>query len=152
MEIAITTALILLIITVVVVMYWSITVSKQLSVVVFGVIFFGIAIAIVIWQGFTQQAFEFVGILALALFITWARFSKSIADTTRARSFLEKNLSRKNYDTCKICGKKLPFHRKPKNLSQLLSGGLTGENYGAEFNIPFDAFFFNIKRPNNEYK
>jgi hypothetical protein len=101
----------------------------------------GIAIAIVIWQGFTQQAFEFVGILALALFITWARFSKSIADTTRARNFLENNLSRKNYDTCKICGKKLSFHRKPKNLSQLLSGGLTCENCGAEFNVPFDAFF-----------
>jgi len=119
------------------VMFWSASVSKRLSIVVFSVIFLGIATAMIIWQGFTQQAFENIGVVAFVLFIVWARFSKSIADTARARGQLKDRLSEGKYLTCGVCGsKKFTYHRMPKNVSQLLLGGLTCDNCGAEINVP----------------
>jgi hypothetical protein len=122
-------------------MFWSIKVSKRLSMVVFSVIFFGIAVAMVVWQGFTQQTFENIGVIAVVLFVMWLRFSKSIAETAIARGQLKDRLSQGKYSTCGVCGsKKLTYHRTPKNASQLLLGGLTCENCGAEINVPFDIF------------
>ena len=138
MEIAI--AIGLLITTIVAVMFWSVKVSKRLSIVVFSVIFFGIAVAIIIWQGFTQQAFENIGVVALILFIGWVRFSKSIAETARVRGEFVDRLSQKKRHKCKVCGQKLSYHRVPKKLSQLLLGGLTCENCGAEYNVPSNLF------------
>ncbi len=134
-------AIVFLVITTVVVMFWSTTVSKRLSVIVFVVIFFGVAIAIILWQGFTQQAMENTGGAAFILFIMWIRFSKSTADTARAREQLKDKLSQGKYSTCKVCGsKKLTYHRTPKNVSQFLLGGLTCENCGAELDVPLNIF------------
>src|SRR5215216_5153750 len=77
METTIAIAIVLFIITMVIVMFWSVTVSKQLSIVVFGVIFISIAVTMIIWQGFSQQAFENIGFIALVLFVWWFRISKS---------------------------------------------------------------------------
>src|SRR5262245_65514174 len=88
--------IVLLVITMVGVLFWSVKVSKRLSVIVFSTIFLGIAVAIIIWQGFTQRAFENIGFIALMLFVGWLRFSKSIADTARARAFLKARSSRVN--------------------------------------------------------
>jgi hypothetical protein len=141
METTIAIAIVVLIFTMVIVMFWSIKVSKRLSIVVFSVIFFGIAIAMVVWQGFTQQTFENIGVIAVVLFVMWLRFSKSIAETAIARGQLKDRLSQGKYSTCGVCGsKKLTYHRIPKNASQLLLGGLTCENCGVEINVPFDVF------------
>jgi hypothetical protein len=125
-------AIVLLIITIIGVMFWSVTVSRHFSIMVFTVIFIGVAIAMILWQGFTQQAFENLGVLAFIFLIGWLRFSKSIAETSAARSGLEEN------STCEICGQKLSYHRMPKNVGQLLLGGLTCKNCGAEFDVSLD--------------
>ena len=142
MDTAIGIAIVVSVFGMIIFMFWSVSVSKQLSIVVFSVIFLVIAVAMVAWQGFTQQAFENIGFIALALFVMWLRFSKSIADTARARGQLKDRLSQGKYSTCEVCGsKKLTYHRKPKNASQLLLGGLTCDNCGTEINVPFDIFF-----------
>jgi hypothetical protein len=134
------TTIVVLVLAVFIVMFWSISVSKQLSIVVFSVIFFGIAIAMVV-KHFTQQAFANIGVIAFVLFVIWLRFSKSIGDTARARGQLKDRLSQGKYSTCGICGSKnLTYHRTPKNVSQLLLGGLTCENCGAEINVPLELF------------
>jgi hypothetical protein len=132
--------IVLIIVTMILVMFWSIKVSKRFSVTLFGTIFLGIAVAIISWQGFTQQAFENIGFIAIGFLVMWLRLSKSIADTARARNWLEDRLRQSKYSNCEVCGKKLSYHRTPKNASQLLLGGLTCENCGAEFDVPFDVF------------
>ena len=134
-------AIILIFIAAMVAMFWSVNVSKRLSVVVFSVIFFGIAITTIIVQGFTELAFKNIGFFAVALFVGWVRLSKSTADTARAREQLKDRLSQGKYSSCKVCGsKKLTYHRTPKSVSQLLLGGLTCDNCGVEINVPFDIF------------
>jgi hypothetical protein len=146
METAIAIAIVVLIVITVLVMFWSVSVSRQLSIVAFSVIFSGVAIVMIIWQGFTQQAFENIGFVALGLFVMWLRFSKNIADTARARGQVQDGISQGKYSTCDVCGsKKLTYHRMPKNVSQLLLGGLTCENCGTEINVPFDVFMPKIK-------
>jgi hypothetical protein len=141
METTIAIAVVVLVFAVVLVMFWSASVSKQLSAVVFSTIFFVIAVVMIVWQGFTQQVFRDIGFIALALFVIWLRFSKSIADTARARGQLKDRLSQGKYATCEVCGSKnLTYHRVPKNASQLLLGGLTCNNCGTEINVPFDIF------------
>ena len=141
METIIAITISVLVIAAVIVMFWSVSVSKQLSVRVFSAIFVIATIAMLIWQGFSLQAFQGIGLVAFMLFLMWFRFSKSIADTARARGQLKSRLSQGKHSTCSICGsKKLTYHRMPKNVSQLLLGGLTCENCGAEINVPFDIF------------
>jgi hypothetical protein len=131
--------IVFLIIAIMAVMFWSTSVSRQLSIAVFSVIFLGIAIAMLAWQGFTQEAFGNIGLSALVLFLVWLRFSKSIADTARAREQLKVNLSRGRHSACEVCGiKKLTYHRKPKNMSQLLIGGFTCEKCGTELDVTLD--------------
>jgi hypothetical protein len=112
-----------------------------LSIAIFSIIFLGVASAIITDQGFTQQAFGNIAIIAFVFFSMWLSFSKRIADTVRAQHQLEDRLSQSVHSKCKVCGKKLSYHRRPKKASQLLLGGLTCENCGAEFDVPFAAFF-----------
>lgn len=42
-------AIVFLVITMIAIMFWSIKVSKRFSIVVFSIIFFGIAIAMLAW-------------------------------------------------------------------------------------------------------
>lgn len=131
----------LLIIPMILVLFWSVKVSKRSSVTRFSIIFLGLAAAFIGWQGFTQQAFENIANLAFIFFVMWFRFSKSIADTARARDQLKNKLSQEKYSTCKVCSsKKLTYHRKPKNVSQLFLGGLTCENCGAELDVSLNIF------------
>jgi hypothetical protein len=133
-------AIVLIIVIMGGVLFWSVKVSKRLSVMIFSLTFLGIAVTMIVWQGFTQQALENIGFIALGLLAIWLRFSKNMADAARARSWLEDKLSQSKYSTCEVCGKKMSYHRTPKNPSQLLFGGLTCENCGAEFDVPFGAF------------
>jgi Zn finger protein HypA/HybF involved in hydrogenase expression len=131
------TAIILAVLIMIGVMFWSIKVSKRLSVFVFSVIFLGIAVAIAIWQGFTEQAFENIGFSALALLLIWFRFSKSVTDTAQARAWLawrESELSA----VCQMCGTKLSYQHVPKNLRFLLLRRFTCPNCGAESKVIFD--------------
>jgi hypothetical protein len=142
LETAIAIAILVLAFAIAIVMYWSVKVSKQLSIALFSAIFFGVAVAMIIWLGFTQQAFETIGLMAFALLVFWLRSAKSIADTARARGQLKDKLSHGKYSTCEVCGsKKLTYHKTPKNPGQLLLGGLTCDNCGAEINIPLDVLW-----------
>ena len=139
-------AIVFLVVVAVAVMFWSTTVSKRLSITVFSVIFLGVAIAMILWQGFTRQTIENIGGAAFILFIMWLRFSKSTADTARASEQLKDKLSQGRYSTCNVCGsKKLTYHRAPKNIGQLLLGGLTCENCGAEIDVPLNVFTPKVK-------
>jgi transcription elongation factor Elf1 len=131
-------AIVLLIITMVAVMFWSIKVSRSLSIVVFSVIFLGIAVAMIAWQGFTQQAFENLGFVALAIFIMWLRLSKSVADTARARAWLAW-MDSESTAVCEMCGTRLSYQQVPKNLSFLIWRRFTCPNCGAESKVIFDT-------------
>ena len=133
-------AIVLLVIIVMVVMFWSVKVSKRLSVTLFSLIFLGLAVAMISWQGLTQETFKNIGVIGFVLLVMWLRVAKSIADTARARGQLEGRLAQSKYSTCEVCGKKLSYHRVPKNLSQVLFGGLSCENCGAEYAVPFEVF------------
>ena len=142
LETAIGIAIVVLAFVIVIGMYWSVKVSKQLSIVLFSVIFFGVAVAMIVWLGLTQQAFQNIGLIAFALFVFWLRSAKVIADTAKARGQLQDRLSHGKYSTCEVCGsKKLTYHRTPKNSGQLLLGGLTCDNCGAEINVPLDVLW-----------
>ena len=133
-------AIVLIVISMVVVMFWSVKVSKRLSVTLFSLIFLGIAVAMISWQGLTQETFKNIAVIGFVLLVMWLRLAKSIADTARARGQVETRLVQSKYSTCEVCGKKLSYHRAPKNLSQILFGGLSCENCGAEYAVPFDVF------------
>ena len=133
-------AIVLIVITMVAVMFWSIKVSTRLSVTLFSLIFLGLAVTMIGWQGLTQETLKNIGVMGLILLVMWLRFAKSIADTARARGQLEGRLARSEYSICEVCGKKLSYHRTPKKLSQILFGGLSCENCGAEYAVPFDVF------------
>ena len=119
-------------------MFWSIKVSKQLSVVVFGVIFLGIAAAIIIWQGFTELAFKNIGFIALGLFVIWLRLSKSVADTARGRAWLAW-MESESSAVCEMCGTKLSYEQVPKDPGFLIWRKFTCPNCGAESKVVFDT-------------
>ena len=131
-------AIILAVFIMIGVMFWSIRVSKRLSVLVFSVIFLGVAVAIVIWQGFTQQAFENIGFIALALFVMWLRLSKSVADTARARAWLNW-MDSESSAVCEMCGTKLSYQQIPKDISFVIWRRYTCPNCGAESKVIFDT-------------
>ena len=132
------TAIILAVLITIGVMFWSIKVSKRLSVVVFSAIFLGIAVAIVTWQGFTQHALENIGFIALALFVMWLRFSKSVADTARGRAWLAW-MESESSAVCEMCGTKLSYQQVPKDLRFLILRRFTCPNCGAESKVIFDT-------------
>src|SRR5690349_18415327 len=109
------TAIVLAVLIMIGVMFWSIKVSKRLSIFVFGVIFFGVTVAIVVWEGSTQQAFENIGFVALILFVMWLRFSKSVADTASARDW-QNWMDSESMAVCEMCGGKLSYQQVPKDL------------------------------------
>lgn len=131
-------AIVLFIIAIVGVMFWSVKYSRRISMIVFGVIFLGLTIAIIIWQGFTQQAFENIGFIALVLFVVWLRFSKSITDTARYRAWSDW-MESKSSAVCVTCGTKLSYQQVPKNFSLLFLHKFTCPNCGAESKVIFDA-------------
>lgn len=132
--------LIWMVVIMMLIMIASIIVSKQLSIMVFSIIFVGIVIAIINTQGFTQQSFGDIGGIGFIMPIVWVGLSKSILMTTGGHDLLEDRLSFEENSTCEACGKKLSYHKAPKNVKQILLGGLTCENCGAEFNIPVNIF------------
>jgi transcription elongation factor Elf1 len=116
------------------IMFWSVKVSKRLSITVFSFIFLGIAIAIIIWQGFTQQAFRNLAFIALALLVGWLRISKSIADTARGRAWLNWMESR-SFAVCEMCGTKLSYRQVPKDWRFAIWRRFTCPNCGAESKV-----------------
>ena len=134
MEIAIVLAVVIMI----GVMFWSIKVSRRLSVVVFSIIFLGIATAIIVWQGFTQLAFKNIGFIALGLFVMWLRFSKSVGDTARGRAWLAW-MESESSAVCEMCGTKLSYQQVPKDLRFLTLRRFTCPNCGAESKVIFDT-------------
>jgi hypothetical protein len=132
------TIIILAVLIMIGVMFWSIKVSKRLSIFVFGVIFLGIAVAVVNGQGFTQQAFENIGFIALGLFVMWLRFSKSVTDTARARAWQDW-MDSESMAVCEMCGARLSYQQVPKDLRFLILRRFTCPNCGAESKVNFDA-------------
>jgi len=91
-------------------------------------------------DGFTQKSLENIGMIGFILLIGWLRFTDSFVVRTQSPTWLDTKLSQEKYSTCKVCGNELSYHSAPKNLRQLLLGGLTCEKCGEEFDIPFDVF------------
>ena len=131
-------AIVLVVFIMIGVMFWSIKVSRQLSVKVFGIIFLGIATAIIVWQGFTQLAFKNIGFIALGLFVMWLRFSKSVADTARGRAWMAW-MESESSAVCEICGTKLSYQQVPKDLRFVIWRRFTCPNCGAESGVILDA-------------
>jgi hypothetical protein len=131
-------AIVLLVITIIGAMFWSVTVSRRFSIMVFTIIFIGVAIAIIIWQGFTQRAFENLGVIAFVFLIGWLRFSKSIAETRRARAWWGW-MNSNSLAVCEICGTKLSYQQIPKDLSFVIWRRYTCPNCGAESKVNFDT-------------
>jgi hypothetical protein len=99
--------------------------------------FFGIMVAMIFYaNGFSEKSFNDIAISAFASFVIWARFTKSMAHTERARAWLFVNSS----TTCKICGSQLSYHRMPKNFNQLLLGGWTCPNCDNETDALLEWF------------
>jgi hypothetical protein len=121
-------------------MILSVWVSSRISKIIFTAVFLVIAIIMAI----TSDRENVVGnilILGIALMVSWLRINKSVTDYAGARTFLLDRLNQKQYTTCKICGSQLSYHRKPKNLSQLMTGGLTCQNCGAKKTSPLMYIF-----------
>jgi len=114
--------------------------TKPLTAIILIAIFIGISIIFIIDEDLTQTSIDNIIILGVVLLAIWLRFNKTIADTARSRAWLLENLDQKNKATCAICGNKLSYHRKPKNINQLLWGGLTCQNCGAEIDVDLDDF------------
>lgn len=121
-------------------MILSIWVSSRISKIIFTAVFLVIAVIMAITSD-RENVVGIILILGIALMVSWLRINKSVTDYAGARTFLLDRLNQKQYTTCKICGSHLSYHRKPKNLSQLMTGGLTCQSCGAEKNIPFDVYF-----------
>ena len=135
------TVIVLAIVTLILIMFLSIKAAKQLSRIVFIIVFLGVSAALIIMDGFTQQSFENIAGIGFILLIIWLRLTDSFVVRAQSPTWLENKLSKQEeYSTCKICGKELSYHSKPKNLRQLLLGGLTCENCGEEIDIPFNVF------------
>ena len=65
--------------------------------------------------------------------LAWIRFQKNFADTEKARIWLRAmSIHLKRSYNCKRCGAKLPYQRTPRNFRQLMWGGWTCSNCGAE--------------------
>jgi hypothetical protein len=114
--------------------------EKQFWSIIISIVFFGCAIAIVITQGFTMQSVKGLGLLGLVALLGWFRMKKSSSETAMARASFDSRLTQKRFSKCAVCGKKMSYHRMPKNFNQLFLGGLTCKNCGAEIDIPFDEF------------
>jgi hypothetical protein len=91
--------------------------------------FFGITAASIYAKGFPDGLVQGLLLGGFVAFLGWFRFRKSFAATERARSRLENN------SKCERCGNRLSYHRMPKNSGQLLFGGLTCKNCGAEYDV-----------------
>jgi len=130
-------AIVLFIIAIVGVMFWSVKVSRRFSIIVFGVILLGIAVAIIIWQGFSQQALKDIGFIGLGLFVAWLRISKSYADTVRARAWSDW-MDSKSKAVCKMCDARSSYQQVQKNLNQLFCHKYTCPNCGAESKVIID--------------
>jgi hypothetical protein len=133
-------AIVLIIVAYVALMFLSFWISKQFSAALFIIAFLGGAVYI----AFTSRRDDLVVnilIWGLVFVVVWLRLNKASADTARARTQLLDRLNQKNFTVCASCGSQLSYHRKPKNLGQLMLGGLTCLTCGAEKNIPLDALF-----------
>jgi hypothetical protein len=128
----------LILVTMIGVMFWSVKVSRRFSITVFSVIFLGIAVTMIIWQGFTQLAFKNIGFIALGFFVIWIRLSKSVADTTQGRAWLAWMESETSVE-CEMCGTKLSYQQVPKDLHFLIWRKFTCPNCGAESKVIFDT-------------
>ncbi len=133
-------AIVVVIIAILLFMFLSVLVSKRFSVIVFSVVFLGGA-AFIVTTSDRENLVVNILIWGLVLTIGWLRINKSFTDTSRAREQLLNRLNNKSYTICKVCGSQLLYHQKPKKVSQLMLGGLTCQNCGAESNIPLDVFF-----------
>ncbi len=133
-------AIVAAIITILLLMFLSVLVSKRFSAIVFSVVFLGGA-AFITTTSDRENLLANILIMGFVLTIVWLRINKSFTDYSRAREQLLNRLNNKRYTICKVCGSQLLYHRKPKNVSQLMLGGLTCQNCGAESNIPLDVFF-----------
>lgn len=126
-------AIVILFMIIIAIMFLSIIVSKRLSIRIYSLIFFGLTISIIAWQGLTQQALENIALVAFTLFVAWHRFSMSMPVTTKARDYLEVQSNRRNSEYfCEKCKTKLSYFRIPKSFSQLMSGGWTCPSCGTE--------------------
>ena len=114
--------------------------GKQFSIMLFSIIYIVATIGLIVSAGFTLDLIKGLGLLGFLGLIGWFRLKKSSADTVMAGASFDSKLTQKRYSKCNVCGKKMSYHRMPKNFNQLFFGGLTCKNCGAEFDIPFDEF------------
>jgi hypothetical protein len=132
--------IVLLILVVFLFMIFSFSISKAFSKAVFIFVFSGVAIAVTIFEGFNENWLNTILITGCILYVVWLRLSNSFADTAKAVAWSAEKFNQEKYSTCRICGKKMTYHRMPRNFNQLLFGGLSCENCGAESNISINAF------------
>jgi len=85
-----------------------------------------------------------LGIIAggLIALLGWVRLRTTIARSEEAGAWLAARSS----TVCKRCGTTLVYHRWPIYFSQLLWGGWTCPNCGAESDVEMDVFNFSHSR------
>ncbi len=128
----------------IIVVFWILaSISKsgrQFTIMLFTLLYSVGIILLVASEGFTVGLLKGLLLLGFLAALTWFRMKKSWVDTAMARSSFDSKLTRKRYSKCNVCGKKMSYHRMPKNFNQLFFGGLTCKNCGAEIDIPFGEF------------
>ena len=127
-----TVELILAVIVGLVILVLSFTAPRLLAWILIVGSFLGTIAVSVYAKGFPDGLIQGIALGGCLAFLGWLRFRKSFGETERARSRLENN------SNCKVCGNKLSYHRMPKKLGQLLLGGLTCKNCGAEYDVSLD--------------
>ena len=134
------TKFILAFVLVILVLFFVSKSAMQFVKITFSLVFITGAIGIFIVHGFTMESVIGLVVAGFVTLFGWFRMKNSFADTAMARASFDRKLTQKRYSRCNVCGKKLSYHRMPKNFNQLFFGGLTCKNCGAEFDIPYDEF------------
>jgi hypothetical protein len=125
---------------VIVIFVLGFTAPKLLSRILIVGSFVGIVIVFICVDSSLKGLVEGIAAGGFIAFVIWIRFKMKSVSDERVLSQVKGRLSRSDISICKKCGTKLTYHRTPKNFNQLLFGGLSCPNCGAEVDVPFDAF------------
>ena len=128
------------IVTVFLILFFISKSGKQFTIMLFTLLYAVVIIFLVVSEGFTVGLIKGLLLFGFLAALTWFGVKKSWADMAMAGASFDSKLTQKRYSRCGMCGKKMSYHRMPKNFNQLFFGGLTCKNCGAEFDIPFDEF------------
>jgi hypothetical protein len=95
--------------------------------------FIAIVAAGVYWQGFPEGLIGGLIMGTVFAVLVWWRFKKAYEDAQKAQAWrIARSRRIKHPIVCARCGWKLPYVRIPRSFRQLIWGGWTCSNCGAE--------------------